>query len=71
MRLKLALMIRDSVLTVSVFAVPGTPSIKRVAFRQQRDQDLFDRVVLSDDYFAQFSANVFDSGGDGLRHSVC
>src|ERR1044072_6204223 len=26
MRLKLALMIRDSVLTVSVFAVPGTPS---------------------------------------------
>ncbi len=35
---------------------------------EQGDQDLFDRVILSDDYFTQLVANVFDSRGDGLRH---
>jgi hypothetical protein len=39
-----------------------------MALRKQRDQDLFDRIVLSDDYLLQFSANVFDSGRDGLWH---
>jgi hypothetical protein len=29
---------------------------------------MFDRIVLSDDYFPQFSSYVFDSRGDGLRH---
>src|SRR5215213_8821993 len=41
---------------------------ERVSLGKQRDQDLFDRIVLSDDYLVQLSANVFDSGGDGLRH---
>ena len=41
---------------------------QRMSFRQQSDQNLFDRIVLSDDDFSEFSANVFDCGGDGLRH---
>jgi hypothetical protein len=39
-----------------------------MTFRQQGDQDLFDRFVLSDDYFSQLGANVFDSRGDSLGH---
>ncbi len=33
------------------FGGTGNAFDQRMAFRQQCDQDLFDRIVLSDDYF--------------------
>ncbi len=48
-RLKCRARVFASVLTVSVFARPGTPSTSRVALRKDRDQHAFEEVVLTDD----------------------
>ena len=42
---------------------------ERVAFREQSDQDLFDRVVLADDDFCQFVFDVSNSGENDFGHS--
>ena len=40
---------RASVLIISVFASPGTPSSRAMPSSKKRDQELFDHVVLADD----------------------
>ena len=50
MRLKLALIIRDERFDGERLGRTGHAFEQCMTFRQQCDQDLLDRIVLSDDY---------------------
>ncbi len=52
MRLNERLRARASVLTISVLASPGNAFEQAMAAAEQRDQQLFDDLVLADDDLA-------------------
>ena len=55
---------RASVLTASVLARPGTPSIERVAAAKEDEQELVHELGLADDDLCEFGADV---SGEPLR----
>src|SRR2546426_2405223 len=43
---------------------------QRVAFGEQGDENLFNGLFLTNDNFAEFATDVFDSRGDVFKHGV-
>ena len=68
MRLKLRSSAWASVLTISVFARPGTPIEQGVAAAEDRHQQLVEHLVLPDDDLADFLPQLLVGGAELLDH---
>ncbi len=59
MRLNERFSARESVLIISVLASPGTPSSRQWLAAEERDQQLFDHLVLADDHLRELLQDFF------------